>query len=348
MGSRDSSFLERFRKPEYTGTNRCVPCTVVNAAIAVAITLAAALLGPVTALVVFVGSFASIYLRGYLVPGTPELTERYLPGRVLALFGKPPDGPREGWEGADSVTVTDETAAVTEGTGRVEGDGIAAVADEKTGEARVGRDEAADGAADSGNSGDTEFETVKRIQNQRENSVDPVEFLLEAGVVEPTDGDEELAFEESFADRVAEHVAELEREDVDSETLATMFGVEPDKIAFEDRSYPALTVRRRVRKWPGDGAYLSDVASHLTLVERTDRWLDVPSEQRLSILQSLRSFHASCPVCGGEIAATADTVESCCQAHEVVAIRCEECGEHVLELDPEAVATPGDDTGITP
>ena len=74
----------------------------------------------------------------------------------------------------------------------------------------------------------------------------------------------------------------------------------------------------------------------------------MPAEQRLSILQSLRSFHSSCPVCGGEVAATADTVESCCQAHEVVAIRCADCGEHILELDPETVATPGDDTGITP
>lgn len=31
-----------------------------------------------------------IYLRGYLVPGTPTLTERYFPERVLRLFGKDP------------------------------------------------------------------------------------------------------------------------------------------------------------------------------------------------------------------------------------------------------------------
>jgi hypothetical protein len=53
-------------------------------------------------------------------------------------------------------------------------------------------------------------------------------------------------------------------------------------------------------------------------------------------------------VCGGEVAATADTVESCCLAHEVVAIRCVDCGEHILELDPKEIATPGEDTGITP
>lgn len=31
-----------------------------------------------------------IYLRGYLVPGTPTLTKRYLPNRVLRWFGKAP------------------------------------------------------------------------------------------------------------------------------------------------------------------------------------------------------------------------------------------------------------------
>ncbi|MFW5918502.1 MAG: hypothetical protein ACOCR0_03360, partial [Haloferacaceae archaeon] len=124
--------------------------------------------------------------------------------------------------------------------------------------------------------------------------------------------------------------------------------VSPDDVAFEDRAYPAVTVLRRVRKWPGDGAYLADVASHLALVERTDRWFEVPAEQRLSILQSLRSFLSSCPICGGEVAATADTVESCCLAHEVVAVRCADCGEHILELDPKEVSREAGSTGITP
>jgi hypothetical protein len=34
-----------------------------------------------------VGALVVIYLRGYLVPGTPALTKRYLPERVLAWFG---------------------------------------------------------------------------------------------------------------------------------------------------------------------------------------------------------------------------------------------------------------------
>lgn len=90
-------FLERLRQPEYTGENRCLPCTVVNAVIAAALAASAAfLVTPVGGGVVLVVSIAAIYLRGYLVPGTPELTKRYLPDRVLRLFDKAPELPDPG------------------------------------------------------------------------------------------------------------------------------------------------------------------------------------------------------------------------------------------------------------
>ncbi|MFD1598413.1 hypothetical protein [Halobellus rarus] len=82
------SILTRIRRPEYTGANRCLPCTVVNLVLAAALTAAVALVSLPVAAAVAAGSLASIYARGYLVPGTPELTKRYLPGRVLAWFGK--------------------------------------------------------------------------------------------------------------------------------------------------------------------------------------------------------------------------------------------------------------------
>ncbi|MFP9190897.1 hypothetical protein [Natronosalvus vescus] len=37
------------------------------------------LVTPLAGVVVFVGCLTAIVLRGYLVPGTPELTKRYLP-----------------------------------------------------------------------------------------------------------------------------------------------------------------------------------------------------------------------------------------------------------------------------
>ena len=86
-----SGTINRLKDPAYTGQNRCLPCTAVNAVIAVTV---AALLGVVwlpaggAALLV---SVLVIYFRGYHVPGTPTLTKRYLPQRVLSWFGKGPE-----------------------------------------------------------------------------------------------------------------------------------------------------------------------------------------------------------------------------------------------------------------
>jgi hypothetical protein len=80
--------VDRLRQPEHTGTNRCTPCTVGNLLIAAAIGGVLAVLVPWVGVVAFVVFAGIIYLRGYLVPGTPTLTKRYLPASVLRLFGK--------------------------------------------------------------------------------------------------------------------------------------------------------------------------------------------------------------------------------------------------------------------
>ena len=80
--------VSRFHRPEYTGENRCVPCTVVNLVLATLAAGAVAVASPPAAVVVLSVSIAAIYLRGYLVPGTPTLTKRYFPDAVLRLFDK--------------------------------------------------------------------------------------------------------------------------------------------------------------------------------------------------------------------------------------------------------------------
>ena len=103
------SVVDSFRKPEYTGENRCGPCTAVNLLLAAGLSVAAwLLLAPWVAVGAFAGGAAQIYVRGYLVPGTPALTKRYLPAPVLRAFGKEPlsdrtvrsvgeDAPSERW-----------------------------------------------------------------------------------------------------------------------------------------------------------------------------------------------------------------------------------------------------------
>lgn len=79
------------RNPRYTGSNRCLPCTIVNLVIAAALALVVATVSVGWALATFAAAAVTIGVRGYLVPGTPTLTKRYLPDRVLAWFDKGPE-----------------------------------------------------------------------------------------------------------------------------------------------------------------------------------------------------------------------------------------------------------------
>ncbi|RLM88327.1 hypothetical protein D3D02_12205 [Halobellus sp. Atlit-38R] len=76
----------RWRQPEYTGANRCLPCTVVNVAIAGILAIGLASIRLSLGIALLVVGVAAIYFRGYLIPGTPTLTKRYLPDSVLGLF----------------------------------------------------------------------------------------------------------------------------------------------------------------------------------------------------------------------------------------------------------------------
>jgi hypothetical protein len=112
------TFLDSVRQPEYTGANRCWPCTITNVAIAGVLTVGASVVGtPILGALVFGVSLAAIWLRGYLIPGTPELTQRYFPDWLLALFDKDPrrTGGREiDLEGLTAETVLREAGVVVD------------------------------------------------------------------------------------------------------------------------------------------------------------------------------------------------------------------------------------------
>ena len=77
----------RFRDPQYTGPNRCWPCTALNVGVVLLGGVALTVLGGATAaLPAVVVGLAVIWFRGYLVPGTPRLG-RNLPEPVRSWFG---------------------------------------------------------------------------------------------------------------------------------------------------------------------------------------------------------------------------------------------------------------------
>jgi len=87
--------IHQLKQPAYTGVNRCGACTLVNVTLVGILTAVATLVWTPLGAVVGVFGVLSVYFRGYLVPGTPELTKRYVPVRVLAWFGKADSADRE-------------------------------------------------------------------------------------------------------------------------------------------------------------------------------------------------------------------------------------------------------------
>ncbi len=99
--------IDSLRVAEYTGANRCIPCTIVNAVIATVLSAAIALLWVPAGVIALLVCATVIYLRGYLVPGTPTFTARYLPERVLVWFDKSSEsGDLKAAEGDTSVRRT--------------------------------------------------------------------------------------------------------------------------------------------------------------------------------------------------------------------------------------------------
>jgi len=110
--------IQQYQDPAYTGEMRCLPCTVVNSVIAVLLSggvfaagsaTLGSTIGGVAAAGVLLLSAASIYFKGYLVPGTPALTKRYFPDWLLSAFGKDPS-PTVG----EPATTNQEAAASSE------------------------------------------------------------------------------------------------------------------------------------------------------------------------------------------------------------------------------------------
>ena len=70
------SVLDRVHRPEYTGASRCWPCTAVNTFLVGIATVVLAAIWPLASLPVLIVGLLLVYLRGYVVPYTPQFAPR--------------------------------------------------------------------------------------------------------------------------------------------------------------------------------------------------------------------------------------------------------------------------------
>ncbi len=302
--------LERVRQPEYTGANRCVPCTVLNLGLAVGIGLLLGRRRRVMGLVATASAVALIALRGYLVPGTPTLTKRYLPASVRERFGKNP-AVASGFSGIDPATDGDRPPA-TPATD--------------------------DSAAESGHradpTGDSEVGDGAQTTPDGSAASDLEAFFLDQGILEPCADGEDLRLTDAFDGKWVDAMELVESEGIDAASVDEALGLEltvADAVIVEQGDAHVLRTDAGIAgRWPSRAALLADIAACRVLTEWDPDWDERQPAAKGQFANALRLFLERCPT-GGPVTMGEEVVESCCSSHDVIAVTCEESGERLFE-----------------
>jgi hypothetical protein len=250
--------------------------------------------------VVAVGiSLILIYLRGYLIPGTPELTKRYMPAPVLRLFGKEPEAEvRSGLSPNGGSELTDSSGDM--GASPTEGPGT-------------------DGE---------DFDTLS-----------PEEYFLSIGVIEECDGEDDLCIKETLESKWTDEMTRLNDGSFSAEDVATALGLGGKNREFaireDDQAQQLKRDQQVIGQWPSRAALIADVGASRVLESWDTHWTDYEPTEKGELLNALRLFLDTCPTTGGEIAMSEETVESCCSSHEVIAAVCKDTDERIFEHQME-------------
>ena len=297
------SVLDAVRRPEYTGENRCWPCTAVNLfLVGAAAAVAAALRRRTAAVGVALVGAAAVALRGYVVPYTPA----YAPRVVAALPVSSSPGPKAGagsGSGPESPRDADASPERSDEFGDV------APAD-------------AVDAEDADTAG-------RRV----------VDALFAAGALRESDGELSLA-DDVRAARAAE-MDRLR--DADDDALAAAVADAAPFPATARTEYDGVTVEAAGESETETGAdrsawltralAIADAASVRAL---RDTGVDAATAARAAT--PLRTLLETCPLCGGRVVET--TYIECCGGSGSIyetpgtpVLACDDCGEVVHRLD---------------
>ena len=286
------SSVEFLRRPEHTGERRCWPCTVVNAVLVAGVALAVARRRRLAALPVLLLGAALVYLRGYVVPGTPRFAPRLVAALPLPYdpFGHEVPGrvpPRESLDEPGAGAATNGA----EGRARRAERGIEGATTDPDRTPRT------DGEPDAlGDAVEPDGEAV-------------LAALVEAGVV-AVDGERVVpdpAFEADWEAEMADLAA------LDTDALAATVGeaaraAEADVVDDEHGEWVVLgdgSGGFAGRTWLPRAVAVAEAGA----VRALAGWgLDRPTE--LAAAGALRTFLEACPDCGAALEET--TTAACC------------------------------------
>jgi len=294
--------------PEHTGENRCLPCTLVNA---VGVAVAAALLSrrrrSLGLLVAAVGATA-VWLRGYVVPGTPRFAPRLVEPLPIDIGPDHPDDLGSGSLAADGPnSLADERADVTD----AHGDVADALGDTDTEDAANAEDADAHGDAEDADArGDADTAPPDDPADVDSDgvgdgdAVDPetvMTALVDADAL--VDDGETLVLDEAFRDALYDRMGAL-REGSDealAERAAAIAGPDVDGQVHDGR----ILLAGSRDAWLSRPVAIAETAAGEALRER-----GVDDAVSRAAARPLRAFLDACPVCDGPVRET--TLRNCC------------------------------------
>ncbi|RAW44255.1 hypothetical protein DQW50_15360 [Halorubrum sp. 48-1-W] len=277
-------------RPEHTGENRCLPCTAVNA---VGVAVVAVLLGRrrrALGLLTALGGASAIWLRGYVVPGTPGFAPRLVEPLPVSFGPDRDDGAGSGSlaDGPGSFTTDD-----TEGAGTVEATAGRVDVEGNEGETAVDAPDAGredpDGIDDGGPADSDVGPTVV------------MESLLDAGVLVDDAGTLRLA--DDFRTALGERIGTL-RDGTDRELAERAASIAGEDVTGAVHDGRVLLDGRR-DAWLSRPIALAETALGELLLER-----DIDAAVARASARPLRAFLETCPACCGPIRDT--TLRNCC------------------------------------
>lgn len=279
MGLSTDQLVHTHRRPEHTGERRCWPCTVANAVLVLGAALAVARRRRLAALPVLLVGTALVYLRGYVLPGTPWFAPRLV--APLPLPYDPFDHDVPGREPPGE-------AIAEPGTGTEPGE------DGRTGEGTPSPVSEPDALGDAAEPGGEEV----------------LSALVESGVV--VVDRERVAPDPGFREEWEAETADLA--ELDTEALADAVhevarADEADAVSGERGEWVVLgdgSVGIAGRTWLSRPIAVAEAGAVRAL---EDRGLDRPT--RLAAAGALRTFLETCPDCGAALEETT-TAAACC------------------------------------
>ncbi|MFB6139405.1 MAG: hypothetical protein ABEJ26_03110 [Halosimplex sp.] len=315
-------------RPEHTGADRCWPCTAVNLLVLAAATLGLAAVAPVAAGLLAVGGTAAIWLRGYLIPYTPQFAPQVvarLPWDPFpAAAGHPPA------RTAPSGFSPNDADAEPGESDRAPGSD-----DPESGPSDDRRDARAGGGdpdARSGGSGSDADATATSLADATTADGEAIlADLVDAGVVTATA--DEVRIAEPFDRRWATERDRLRGESPESLAAATL-AVAPRSEAARaetelDREYVVLSDGSGTpagEVWLRRPVAVAETGAALALTDETD----LDPERRAVAAHALAVFLEACPVC--ETPLVESKAGGCCgpprtdaEGTPLRALVCEDC-----------------------